>query len=180
MQTFIKLTRWREFIPFTLPLSLLGGLLAHRFAPDVTLDWRLLAIVVANCLAMSYAFMINDIEDAEDDKHGNPERAARNVIASGELTPRVAWIASSLIATIALGLYALGGLETFLTGGVIVVLAHLYSWKPVRLKSLPLLDIISHVLFLSALLLLAPYLIYTSTLQPEIWAMMISAALFSA
>ncbi len=180
MQAILKLTRWREFVPFTLPLSLLGGLFAHRFADDVTLDWRLLAILAANCLAMSYAFMINDIEDAEDDKHSAPERAARNAIASGDLTKRTAWMVSLGVAGLAALLYALGGLATFITGLVILALAHLYSWKPVRLKSIPLLDILSHVLFLAALLMLAPYLVYTQTLTPEIWAMMLSAALFSA
>jgi 4-hydroxybenzoate polyprenyltransferase len=41
-----------------------------------------------------------------------------------------------------------------------LLLSHLYSWRPVRLKAWPVTDIISHSLMLSGLLLLAGYFIY--------------------
>jgi 4-hydroxybenzoate polyprenyltransferase len=66
-----------------------------------------------------------------------------------------------------------------LTGAGVVVLAHLYSWKPVRLKALPLLDILSHVLMLSTLLLLAPYLVYDESPR-EVWLFAASMTLMSA
>ena len=88
MQAILKLSRWQESIPFVIPLTLLGGLMAYRFA-DVRLDERLLYVLLANILAVIYAFMINDIEDAEDDQKGDPERAKRNVIASGELSKAI-------------------------------------------------------------------------------------------
>ncbi|MBE0580897.1 hypothetical protein, partial [Devosia sp.] len=59
----IKLTRWKEYIPFVVPLTILGALLAAR-PNNVLLDWRLVAVTLANILAVAYAFMINDIEDA--------------------------------------------------------------------------------------------------------------------
>jgi len=179
LHAILKLSRWQEFIPWTLPLTLLGGLMAYRFA-EARLDERLLLILVANCLAVAYAFMINDIEDAPDDASGDPVRAARNAIAAGEISRRAGWLVALVTAAVAAGLFALGGKTVFAIGLVTIALAHLYSWKPVRLKALPLLDILSHVLFLSALLMLAPYFVYDHAPTLEVWMLVIAVTLISA
>jgi len=62
----IRLTRWKEYIAFVVPLTVLGALLAAR-PNGILLDWRLIVVTLANILAVAYAFMINDIEDAPDD-----------------------------------------------------------------------------------------------------------------
>ncbi len=178
MQAILKLSRWQEFIPFTLPLSLLGALMAYRFMENITLDWQLGVVILANFLAVGYAFMVNDIEDAEDDKH-DPERAARNAISMGELSKKTAWLASLAVAGGAALLYALVGWRVFGVGMLTLLLSHFYSWKPVRLKALPVVDILSHVLMLSGLLMLAPYLAYHATLPWEVWLLFISVSLFS-
>ncbi|HLA44719.1 MAG TPA: UbiA family prenyltransferase, partial [Aggregatilineales bacterium] len=178
MQAILKLSRWQESIPFVIPLTLLGGLMAYRFA-DVRLDERLLYVLLANILAVIYAFMINDIEDAEDDQKGDPERAKRNVIASGELSKGDGWMASVGAALLALILYTLSGAYALYAGFIILDLGHLYSWKPIRLKALPVLDIVSHVLMLSALLLLAAYFVY-DTAPGEVWLLVVSMTLISA
>ncbi|NJO84468.1 MAG: hypothetical protein HC828_17980, partial [Blastochloris sp.] len=69
----IQLTRWKEYVPFVIPLTILGALLASR-PYDTALDWRLAVVTLANILAVAYAFMINDIEDAPDDAR-DPDRA---------------------------------------------------------------------------------------------------------
>lgn len=154
----IKLTRWKEYIPFVVPLTLLGALLAAQ--PRATgLDWRLAAVTLANILAVAYAFMINDIEDAPDDAR-DPDRAARNPITMGEIGVRVGYAACRLVAAATLILYAFGGMWVLVIGGVTLLLSHLYSWRPVRLKAWPVTDIVSHSLMLSGLLLLAGYFIY--------------------
>ena len=60
----------------------------------------------------------------------------------------------------ALILYALAGLWTFVIGLATLTLSHFYSAKPVRLKALPVVDILSHVLMLSGLLFLSGYFAY--------------------
>jgi 4-hydroxybenzoate polyprenyltransferase len=154
----IKLTRWKEYIPFVIPLTLLGALLASQ-SSDAPLDLRLIAVTLANILAVAYAFMINDIEDAPDDAR-DPDRAARNPITTGEIGIRVGYAACRLVAAATLILYALGGVSVLIIGGITLLLSHLYSWRPVRLKAWPVTDIVSHSLMLSGLLLLAGYYIY--------------------
>lgn len=178
MRAILKLTRWYEYVPFTIPLTLLGGLMAYRFAEAVELDIRLLYVLLANCLAVAYAFMINDIEDAKDDL-ANPVRAARNAISMGELSARAAWLISLGIALLATFFYALAGRNALIVGVAIIVLGHLYSWKPIRLKAMPVADIVSHVLMLSALLLLSAYLIYDSS-PAEVWLLIAAVTLISA
>ncbi len=160
----IRLTRWKEYIPFVIPLTILGALLATH-PTGILLDWRLVAVTAANILAVAYAFMINDIEDAPDDAR-DPERAARNPISTGEIGTHFGYTACRIVAAITLVLYALGGLPAFVIGVVTLLLSHLYSWRPVRLKAWPVTDVVSHSLMLSGLLLLAGYFTYHS--QPGI------------
>jgi 4-hydroxybenzoate polyprenyltransferase len=154
----IQLTRWKEYVPFVVPLTILGALLAAQ-PNGVPLDWRLLAVTFANILAVAYAFMINDIEDAPDDAR-DPDRAARNPITSGRINVRVGYAACRIIGAATLILYALGGVWALAIGVLTLALSHLYSWRPVRLKAWPVTDIVSHSLMLSGLLLLAGYFVY--------------------
>lgn len=174
----LKLSRWQEFIPWTLPLTLLGALMAYRYG-EAQLDGRLALVALANILAVAYAFMVNDIEDAEDDRY-NPHRAPYNAITAGELSVKMGWAAALVTALLALGLFALLGTAPLLLGGLMVVLGHLYSWHGVRLKALPVVDILSHILMLSALIMATPYWTYHNDPSPEVWALLGCAALFSA
>lgn len=176
LRGLLRLTRWREFVSFVVPLTVLGALLSAR-ANAASLDWRLPAIIIANILAVAYAFMINDIEDAPDDAR-DPARAARNPVANGEIGRGLGYAACRTVALFTLVLYATGGLSVLLTGVLTLLLSHLYSWRPVRLKAWPVTDVVSHSLMLSGLLLLAGYFLYDA--QPGIvWLVTISVTLLS-
>jgi 4-hydroxybenzoate polyprenyltransferase len=179
LNAVLRLARWKEHILFTLPLTVLGVNMAV-YANDLalTVDYRLPALLVGNILAVTCAFMINDVEDAPDDAR-EAARAARNPVSGGELTPREGWAASLVTALLALGCYAFLPLEAFLTGALTVILAFLYSWRGVRLKAWPVIDVVSHVLLLSALLFLAGYLAYHSA-PGEVWLVAVGVALVSA
>ena len=175
----IQLTRWQEHVAFVIPLTLLGALLAINNAESgaAHLDWRLIAVTLGNILAVAYAFMINDIEDAPDDAR-DPARAARNPITSGRVNIRLGYNACRFLAIVTLILYALGGTLVFLVGASTLLLSHLYSWRPVRLKAWPVTDILSHSLMLSGLLLLAGYFIYHSA-PGIVWFVAAGVTLFS-
>jgi 4-hydroxybenzoate polyprenyltransferase len=172
----IRLTRWKEYVPFVIPLTVFGAILAAQ-PKNIDLDWKLIVTLIANILAVGYAFMINDIEDAPDDAR-EAHRAIRNPVASGELTPRQGWAASLTVAAVTLLLYALVGVWPFIIGSLTVALSHFYSWKPVRLKAWPVTDVVSHSLMLSGLLFLAGYFTYGS--QPGlVWLVAAAATLIS-
>ncbi|GAB4571196.1 MAG: hypothetical protein Kow0077_07240 [Anaerolineae bacterium] len=159
-------------MPFTVPLTVFAALLTGK-----PLDWRLVAVTLANVLAVAYAFMINDIEDAPDDSL-DPARAARNPIAMGELSSEMGWTVSVAVALLSLALYAVGGWWALGIGGITLLLCHFYSWKPVRLKAWPVADVTSHSLMLSGLLFLAGY--FTYDLNPGwVWLIMLALTLVS-
>lgn len=173
----LRLTRWREHVPFTIPLTLAGGLLASE-ALQSAVDWRLFAVIIANILAMSFAFMINDVEDAPDDAL-NPKKKMHNVISSGVLSRREGWIVTWLTCGISLVLYGISGMWTLILGGVMLVLCYLYSAHPFRLKARPLTDVVSHALMLSGLLIMTGYFAYDA--DPQLaWFVFIAAILVSA
>lgn len=172
----IKLTRWKEYIPFVVPLTIIGALLAAR-PNGVFLDWRLVAVTLANIFAVAYAFMINDIEDAPDDAR-DPDRAARNPISSGSIPARLGYNACRVVAIITVILYGMGGWWVFVIGMATLLLSHLYSWRPVRLKAFPVTDILSHSLMLSGLLVLAGYFLYDAN-PGIVWFVAAAATLVS-
>lgn len=173
----IRLSRWREHLPFTIPLTIIGGLLAVE--PEAAqVDWRIFAVLAANVLAMSFAFMVNNIEDAPDDELDIQKRR-HNVISSGLLSRREGAIMSALTFIIALALYAASGAPALVTGAAILALCYLYSAHPFRLKARPISDVVSHALMLSGLLIAAGYFTY-GTEPREVWLVIAAASLFSA
>lgn len=160
LKAYIKLTRIKEHLPYDIALSLLGIIHAVTLAQSV-LDIRTVALVVANTLAMCFAFMINDIEDAPDDAR-DPKRKQKNVISSGALGKTEAYLVTALTAIAAFFLYRVASHDSFVIGGVTLTLGFLYSYKRVRLKAYPVVDIVSHALMLSALLYLSGFAVYNS------------------
>lgn len=166
VEGFISLTRWKEHLPLV-SLTLLGGLVAHG-VHGVTLEWRLLVVMLANYLTVAFAFMVNDMEDADDDAK-NPISARRNPITNGSLDMRSAWAACVLVVSAAMLLFSVGGPYVVLVGTINLIISLLYSWKPVRLKSSSVgLDVVSHTLMLGGLLPLAGYFVYSAELHPAI------------
>lgn len=168
----MRLTRWKEFVPFVVPLTLFGALVSSQ-----SIDWRVAMVTIANILVVAYAFMINDIEDAPDDAI-EPERAARNPIAMGELSVRTAWIVSGVAAAASLIFYVFGGWWVLGIGTITLLLSHLYSWKPIRLKAWPIADVTSHSLMLSSLLFLAGFFAYSTNLG-WVWLLVLATTLAS-
>lgn len=174
--SLLRLSRWKEHILFTVPATVLGVNMAAE-TRSVVPDWHVLTVLVANILAVTFAFMINDVEDAPDDAR-DPARGARNPVTSGEISRRAAWLASIAVSLLALALYAWINRLTFWTGALTIVLAYLYSWRGVRLKARPVIDVISHVLMLSALLFLAGYFAYENV-PGSAWWVALAVALIS-
>ncbi len=149
-----RLTRFQEYVSFVVITTLLGAA-----AGQGSLCWSLIVVLVANWLAVGFAFMVNDVEDASDDVM-SPAKAGRNPVSSGELSPRFARLLSFAVAVMAAILYASLGSGPFVTGLACLVLAYLYSSRRIRLKATPVADLVSHALILAGLQFLAAYLTF--------------------
>jgi len=153
----IRLSRYKEVLAIVAVLSIMGMfLVASNNLGEPSLDVFIL-VFLGNFLATTFAFMINDVEDAEDDAR-DPKKAQRNPISAGMLTHRQGTIVSWVVALASLALFALLGAEVLLAGTVLVILGFLYSWRTVRLKGMPFIDMISHGYFLASGILLTAFL----------------------
>jgi 4-hydroxybenzoate polyprenyltransferase len=103
------------------------------------------ATFVAFCLASGATYLLNDVRDAEADRH-NPRTAARP-IARGDLSPGVALSAAGLSALVALAGAALVNWETLaaLAGYIVLQIAYSSGLK--------------HVLFLDVMAIAAGFVL---------------------
>jgi len=147
----VRLARYKEFVSFVVVTTLLGAAVGSG-----TFGWQLITVLLANWMAVGFAFMINDVEDAPDDAL-NPAKVKRNPVSAGDLSPRVGQAASFGVAILAAALYALLGAWPFVIGATCLVIGYVYSWRRIRLKSIPIADLISHGLMLAGLQFLAAY-----------------------
>ena len=139
----LRLTRYRDFLAFATITTLLGAI-----AAGAGLSWRLVLVSLANQLAVCFAFMINDVEDAEDDAL-NPHKVNRNPISSKDMTPRAGYVASFAVAGLSAIAYAFLGWVPFIIGIISLLTGFFYSWKRIRLKNIFLVDMLSHCLMLA-------------------------------
>jgi 4-hydroxybenzoate polyprenyltransferase len=154
----LKLTRFDEYVCFVIVTTLLGVASAGG-----QLDWRLPLVLVANWLAVGFAFMINDIEDAPDDALSS-SKINRNPVSAGMISPKTAKIWTFIVGIISAALFALLGTWPFILGLLSLILGYLYSYRGVRLKTIAFLDVLSHCLMLAGLQYLTGYLTYSTVL----------------
>ncbi len=152
----VRLSRFKEFLCFVMITTSLGAI-----SSDGAFGWRLATVLLANWLAVAFAFMINDVEDAFEDAQ-NPAKANRNPVSCAAISARSARIASFGVALLAAVAFATLGFWPLVLGGLSLLIGFTYSWRPVRLKTIPFLDMASHGLMLAGLQFLTAYF----TFQP--------------
>ena len=162
LNALIRLTRYKEYIWFVIVTTLLGAAAAGG-----KFGWPLIAALIANELAVGFSFMINDVEDAEDDAL-NPAKINRNPISAKDLSKRAGTIASFAVMILSALVYATLGTIPFIIGVISLIVGLLYSWQRVRLKSMPFIDLITHCMMLAGFQFLPAYFAFTSTLN-DLW-----------
>ena len=163
LKGLIKLTRFNEYLWFVIVTTALGAAAASG-----TFGWQWIVALLANWTAVGFAFMINDVEDAADDAL-NPVKINRNPISCKMISPRAGYIASYATMLISAGLYALLGTLPFVIGVISLLVGFLYSWRRVRIKSMPFVDLLIHCMMLAGFQFLPAYFAYTSTINSNFW-----------
>lgn len=151
---FIRLVRFKEYLFFVTITTLMGAAAGYG-----TFGWRLMGVLFANLLAVAFAFMINDVEDAPDDAL-NPAKILRNPVSAKHISRKEALDATWLTGGLSALMFSLLGFWSFITGMITLVIGFLYSWRKPRLKNLPFIDMLSHCMMLAGLQYLAAYLAF--------------------
>ncbi len=180
----LELTRWNLNIDYSIILTLFGTIAALNFNFQ-NIDWKLLVFaILVNLFANFGTFAINDIADYKDDAQ-DPKKKVRNPISAGRLTIKESWIIYMILTSISLFSAFLiynqtKQVEIIILACLINLLGYLYSVKPARLKDVPILDILSHGLFLGGLQVLIGFFTYSKfiSIQAQPLILLAGAATF--
>jgi 4-hydroxybenzoate polyprenyltransferase len=146
----IRVADWRAYVG----MAFLGfggriGASSLGYFVHVGLEF---AITIA--LYLAFTFSINNCFDVGSDIHQG-QKLRKNPIAAGLVGFRGGLAQSLSLALIGLALtYAWFGIDHLVLYSMLVFLAGAYSAPPLRFKSIPLADLISHGLFFGTLLYL--------------------------
>ncbi|MBG0786344.1 MAG: UbiA family prenyltransferase [Anaerolineaceae bacterium] len=157
----LRLTHFNEYAWFVVITTILGITSAKG-----QLTWQFAAVLAANLLAVGFAFMVNDIENAPDEAL-SPAAGSQNPIASGLLTPKAARLGAFLAALIAGLLFALLGWIPLLVGLLSLILGYFYSAKAIQLKSITFVNLIAQCLMLAGLQFLSGYFSFQTLLTRQ-------------
>lgn len=131
-------------------MAMFGFISSPTFiATSVPLEVFKFMLTVAFYLAFS--FSINNSFDARSDALLK-EKAEKNPVATGEIGFKEGVVFSSCLAVTGLSLTYFWFRSCFSIYLLLVILSMAYSAPPFRLKSVPLMDLVSHGLFFGALL----------------------------
>jgi len=111
-----------------------------------------LKFMITIILYLAFTFSINNCFDVGCDIHNN-EKLKKNSVADGSISFKVGLIFSLSIAFIGLAsVYLCFKIDQVILYSLLVFLGGAYSAPPIRFKSIPLIDLLSHGLFFGILL----------------------------
>jgi len=140
---YYKLTRVRTIMDFY-PFLIIFGILGTR----TYINLASVVVSISILLLLVGSFIINDIEDSEDDAK-DPKKVKRNPISAGILTKNQGYVFYFGVNVIALLPLLLINNLVFVTGLVVAMVGYFYSCLPLRFKSRPVIDLLSHGFFLA-------------------------------
>ena len=141
MKIMLRLTRIRKLLP---KLVLIFPLI-FIISPQNFFSYKTVIVFLANGFLTFSGFTINDVEDADDDCR-DVEKRKRNPFANGELTKKQGYLIAFPLFFVGLSLLLAVSYLVFLIGSILSLVGFLYSWRPIRLKSIPIVDLISHAI----------------------------------
>jgi len=150
----LRVPNWRGYFL----MASFGFLIAKGFLfsfKDIIIFYAIILLFLA------FGFSVNDCFDTKEDEY---KKDSVNPIVKKEIIFKKALFLSILLGILGLTLSAVFGLKVLLFSLAGVLLSFFYSAPPLRTKSRPLIDLISHGLFAGAFLFFLPLLIFNSEL----------------
>jgi len=155
LKSFLKYYRMKDWRAY-FALGVLGFIIAQGFLyPSL----GILLFAIIGVLLLAFGFSVNNFFDIDEDKE---KGEVKNLLIQNKKN----FLFSVLPGLLALLLSGYFGREIFLFVLVSSLIGFFYSAPPLRMKSRPFLDLISHGLFAGALIFLFPLLVFNSELTP--------------
>lgn len=123
--------------------------------------WDIIIFYAIVLLLLAFGFSVNDCFDTREDRY---RKDRINPVVSKEISFRSGLFLSVLPGVLGLALSTVFGLKVFLFSLAGASIGFFYSAPPLRTKSRPLLDLVSHGLFAGVFLFVLPLLIFNPQL----------------
>jgi len=145
----MRVLDWQAYIGMVL-LGFSHGLNSYIFT--LSNCSTLLKLLISHVFFLAFTFSVNNCFDVQSDEQ-QEEKTRKNPIAAGHMTLKEGLILSFLLGSIGLGVtFIWFNGESFLLYSFLLFLGFAYSVPPLRFKSVPIIDLISHGLFFGTLL----------------------------
>lgn len=157
LEFYFKLLRIKDWRGYFL-ITTLGFVISKGFLFPIR---DIIIFYTLSFLLLAFGFSINDCFDTKEDRL---DKDKKNPIALKKISLRNGLIFSILLAVLGLALSTVFGMKVFLFCLMSILIGFFYSSPPLRMKSRPWFDLVSHGLFAGALLFLIPVLIFSKEL----------------
>jgi len=137
-----EFVRFKDVIGWSL-ISFVGFILGITVLSFETNLIPFLVFIICILCLTSFTFAINNYFDADSDKE-NPRRKNINAIASGHISKNTGIIIILLLAILPLLISFFYKIEVFFFSGFLLFFGWSYSAPPLRLKGIPVMDVIWH------------------------------------
>ncbi len=172
LEFYFKLLRIKDWRGYFL-ITTLGFVISKGFLFPIR---DIIIFYTLSFLLLAFGFSINDCFDTKEDRL---DKDKKNPIALKKISLRNGLIFSILLAVLGLALSTVFGMKIFLFCLMSILIGFFYSSPPLRMKSRPWFDLISHGLFAGALLFLIPVLIFSKELTKFHYLIALSIFYFS-
>lgn len=157
LKTYFNLLRikdWRGYF--------LGGLFGFLLAEGFSFPTKdIILFFFVGILFLAFGFSVNDCFDTKEDEY----KAEKRQIVKRELSLKKSLVFSISLGLLGLALSAILGLKVFLFSLFSLLIGFFYSAPPLRFKSRPIFDIISHGLFAGALIFIFPLIVFRAEIK---------------
>ena len=171
LKSYLKLLRTSDARGYFL-LAIFGFLLAKGFLSspgEIFIFWLIVF------LFLGFGFSINDCFDQKEDSF---DPTKKNPIVLKKISFKRALFFSISLIILGLILTSFFGLKIFFLSLLAVSIPLFYSAPPLRLKSRPIFDLISHGLFYP-LIFISPFLVFKTEIKPIYFLISLSLFYFS-
>lgn len=162
LKPYFKILRISDWTGYFL-MSLLGFILSKGFLFPFKIIIGFFAIIL---LFLGVGFSVNECFDTKEDKYN---KGKPNILLSQQMSFKKSLFFSILLGVLALILSTIFGLKVFLFCLTGLLIGFFYSAEPLRFKSRPFFDLISHGLFAGVFLFVLPFLIFNYQMTVFHW-----------
>lgn len=162
LKPYFKLLRISDWSGYVL-MSLFGFILAKGFlfsVKEIIMFWTIIFSF------LGFGFSINDCFDTKEDVY---DKTKENPLITDKASFKKSLFFAFVIGVLGLGLSAFFGLKIFLFCLLGLLIGFFYSAPPIRFKSRPFLDLISHGFFAGVFLFILPFLIFKTEITRVYW-----------